>query len=138
MRDEARAIGTTLAAARPQALAALLRYFRDLDLAEELVGESGQVGRCQKGVAVVHRSRRRTLGSRDFGFRTWEPTGDAVHAGVGVADCGFARAEDVVHDGASATELPQRSATGELADQRSRQALAWTLPDRADWVSGKV
>lgn len=38
--DEARAIGTTLTAARPQALAALLRYFRDLDLAEEAFQEA--------------------------------------------------------------------------------------------------
>lgn len=40
MDEEARWIGTTLAAARPQALAALLRYFRDLDLAEEAFQEA--------------------------------------------------------------------------------------------------
>jgi RNA polymerase sigma-70 factor (ECF subfamily) len=33
-------IGTTLAAARPQAVAALLRYFRDLDVAEEAFQEA--------------------------------------------------------------------------------------------------
>jgi RNA polymerase sigma-70 factor (ECF subfamily) len=33
-------IGTTLAAARPRALAALLRYFRDLDVAEEAFQEA--------------------------------------------------------------------------------------------------
>ncbi|MCS0495902.1 RNA polymerase sigma factor [Ancylobacter sp. MQZ15Z-1] len=38
--DEAPWIGTTLAAARPQALAALLRYFHDLDLAEEAFQEA--------------------------------------------------------------------------------------------------
>lgn len=38
--DEARWIGTTLAAARPQAVAALLRYFRDIDLAEEAFQEA--------------------------------------------------------------------------------------------------
>ena len=38
--DAARTIGTTLTAARPQALAALLRYFRDLDLAEEAFQEA--------------------------------------------------------------------------------------------------
>jgi len=38
--DEARWIGPSLAAARPQALAALVRYFRDLDLAEEAFQEA--------------------------------------------------------------------------------------------------
>ena len=33
-------IGTTLTAARPRAIAALLRYFRDLDVAEEAFQEA--------------------------------------------------------------------------------------------------
>jgi RNA polymerase sigma-70 factor (ECF subfamily) len=40
MSEEARAFGLVLTAARPQAVAALLRYFRDLDLAEEAFQEA--------------------------------------------------------------------------------------------------
>ncbi|MDQ0511578.1 RNA polymerase sigma factor [Ancylobacter amanitiformis] len=39
-QEEARRIGATLTAARPQAIAALLRHFRDLDLAEEAFQEA--------------------------------------------------------------------------------------------------
>ena len=71
---------------------------------KEVVGEGSKVDGGQECVAVEHGSRR--LG----------PIGRAVHAGVGVDDGLLARAEDVVDDGGSATELPQRATAGELAD----------------------
>ena len=50
-------IGNILAAARPQAVAALLRYFRDLDMAEEAFQEASPAG--AEGVAEERPAARR-------------------------------------------------------------------------------
>lgn len=93
MRDEARAIGTTLAAARPQALAALLRYFRDLDLAEEAFQEA-----CVRAL------------------RSWPQNGPPRDAAAWLVFVGRNVALDTVRRRAKHAELPPEEAFSDTED----------------------
>ena len=93
MRDEARAIGTTLAAARPQALAALLRYFHDLDLAEEAFQEA-----CVRAL------------------RSWPQNGPPRDAAAWLIFVGRNVALDTVRRRAKQAELPPEEAFSDTED----------------------
>lgn len=93
MRDEARAIGTTLAAARPQALAALLRHFRDLDLAEEAFQEA-----CVRAL------------------RSWPQNGPPRDAAAWLVFVGRNVALDTVRRRAKHAELPPEEAFSDTED----------------------
>jgi len=97
--DEARWIGTTLAAARPQALAALLRYFRDLDLAEEAFQEA-----CLRAV------------------RTWPQNGPPRDAAAWLVFVGRNVALDVVRRRARQTELPPEEMLSDTGDAEAEIA----------------
>ncbi|MBS7544962.1 RNA polymerase sigma factor [Ancylobacter oerskovii] len=97
--DEARWIGTTLAAARPQALAALLRYFRDLDLAEEAFQEA-----CLRAL------------------RTWPQNGPPRDAAAWLAFVGRNVALDTVRRRAKQTELPPEEALSDTGDAEAEIA----------------
>ncbi|WP_210255291.1 RNA polymerase sigma factor [Ancylobacter pratisalsi] len=97
--DEARWIGTTLAAARPQALAALLRYFRDLDLAEEAFQEA-----CLRAL------------------RTWPQNGPPRDATAWLIFVGRNVALDTVRRRAKLTELPPEEALSDTQDTEAEIA----------------
>jgi RNA polymerase sigma-70 factor (ECF subfamily) len=97
--DEARWIGTTLAAARPQALAALLRYFRDLDLAEEAFQEA-----CLRAL------------------RTWPQNGPPRDAAAWLVFVGRNVALDAVRRRAKQTELPPEEVLSDTGDAESEIA----------------
>ncbi|QIB33698.1 RNA polymerase sigma factor [Ancylobacter pratisalsi] len=99
MMDEARWIGTTLAAARPQALAALLRYFRDLDLAEEAFQEA-----CLRAL------------------RTWPQNGPPRDATAWLIFVGRNVALDTVRRRAKLTELPPEEALSDTQDTEAEIA----------------
>ncbi|MBS9476565.1 RNA polymerase sigma factor [Ancylobacter radicis] len=91
--DEARRIGTTLAAARPQAVAALLRYFRDLDLAEEAFQEA-----CLRAL------------------RSWPQNGPPRDAAAWLIFVGRNVALDTVRRRARQTELPAEEMLSDIED----------------------
>ncbi|GAB4071907.1 RNA polymerase sigma factor [Ancylobacter sonchi] len=97
--DEARWIGTTLAAARPQALAALLRYFRDLDLAEEAYQEA-----CLRAL------------------RTWPQNGPPRDAAAWLVFVGRNVALDSVRRRAKQTELPPDDLISDTGDAEAEIA----------------
>ncbi|MCB4768457.1 RNA polymerase sigma factor [Ancylobacter sp. Lp-2] len=97
--DEARWIGTTLAAARPQALAALLRYFRDLDLAEEAYQEA-----CLRAL------------------RTWPQNGPPRDAAAWLVFVGRNVALDSVRRRAKQTELPPEDLLSDTGDAEAEIA----------------
>ncbi|MGA0564745.1 RNA polymerase sigma factor [Ancylobacter sp. VNQ12] len=99
MMDEARWIGTTLAAARPQALAALLRYFRDLDLAEEAFQEA-----CLRAL------------------KTWPQNGPPRDAAAWLVFVGRNVALDTVRRRARQTELPPEEAFSDTGDAEAEIA----------------
>lgn len=99
MDEEARWIGTTLAAARPQALAALLRYFRDLDLAEEAFQEA-----CLRAL------------------RTWPQNGPPRDASAWLIFVGRNIALDAVRRRAKQTELPPEEAFSDTEDAEAEIA----------------
>lgn len=99
MMDEARWIGTTLAAARPQALAALLRYFRDLDLAEEAFQEA-----CLRAL------------------KTWPQNGPPRDAAAWLVFVGRNVALDTVRRRAKQTELPPEEAFSDTDDAEAEIA----------------
>ncbi|WP_428030162.1 RNA polymerase sigma factor [Ancylobacter sp.] len=107
MTDEARRIGTMLAAARPQALAALLRYFRDLDLAEEAFQEA-----CLRAL------------------RTWPQNGPPRDAAAWLIFVGRNVALDTVRRRAKQTELPPEEAFSDTEDAET--AIAERM-DGADY-----
>lgn len=97
--DEARWIGTTLAAARPQAVAALLRYFRDLDLAEEAFQEA-----CLRAL------------------RTWPQNGPPRDAAAWLVFVGRNVALDTVRRQAKQTGLPPEEAFSDAEDTEAEIA----------------
>jgi RNA polymerase sigma-70 factor (ECF subfamily) len=97
--DEARWIGTTLAAARPQAVAALLRYFRDLDLAEEAFQEA-----CLRAL------------------RTWPQNGPPRDPAAWLVFVGRNVALDVVRRRAKQTELPPEDVLSDTEDAEEQLA----------------
>lgn len=97
--DEARWIGTTLAAARPQAVAALLRYFRDLDLAEEAFQEA-----CLRAL------------------RTWPQNGPPRDAAAWLVFVGRNVALDAVRRRAKQTELPPEEVLSDTEDAEAELA----------------
>lgn len=97
--DEARWIGTTLAAARPQAVAALLRYFRDLDLAEEAFQEA-----CLRAL------------------RTWPQNGPPRDAAAWLVFVGRNVALDAVRRRAKQTELPPEEVLSDTEDAEAEAA----------------
>jgi RNA polymerase sigma-70 factor (ECF subfamily) len=99
MMDEARWIGTTLAAARPQALAALLRYFRDLDLAEEAFQEA-----CLRAL------------------RSWPQNGPPRDAAAWLIFVGRNVALDTVRRRAKQAELPPEEAFSDTEDAEAEIA----------------
>lgn len=99
MMDEARWIGTTLAAARPQALAALLRYFRDLDLAEEAFQEA-----CLRAL------------------RSWPQNGPPRDAAAWLILVGRNVALDSVRRRAKQTDLPPEDALSDTGDAEAEIA----------------
>lgn len=99
MMDEARWIGTTLAAARPQALAALLRYFRDLDLAEEAFQEA-----CLRAL------------------KSWPQNGPPRDASAWLILVGRNVALDTVRRRAKQTELPPEEAFSDTGDTETEIA----------------
>ncbi|MDR6950863.1 RNA polymerase sigma-70 factor (ECF subfamily) [Ancylobacter sp. 3268] len=99
MMDEARWIGTTLAAARPQALAALLRYFRDLDLAEEAFQEA-----CLRAL------------------RSWPQNGPPRDPAAWLILVGRNVALDSVRRRAKQTDLPPEDALSDTGDAEAEIA----------------
>jgi RNA polymerase sigma-70 factor (ECF subfamily) len=97
--DEARWIGTTLTAARPQAVAALLRYFRDLDLAEEAFQEA-----CLRAL------------------KTWPQNGPPRDAAAWLVFVGRNVALDTVRRQAKQTELPPEEAFSDAEDTEAEIA----------------
>ncbi|WP_404977650.1 RNA polymerase sigma factor [Ancylobacter sp. 3268] len=97
--DEARWIGTTLAAARPQALAALLRYFRDLDLAEEAFQEA-----CLRAL------------------RSWPQNGPPRDPAAWLILVGRNVALDSVRRRAKQTDLPPEDALSDTGDAEAEIA----------------
>lgn len=97
--DEARWIGTTLAAARPQAVAALLRYFRDLDLAEEAFQEA-----CLRAL------------------KTWPQNGPPRDAAAWLIFVGRNVALDTVRRQAKQTGLPPEEAFSDTEDTEAEIA----------------
>ena len=97
--DETRWIGTTLAAARPQAIAALLRYFRDLDLAEEAFQEA-----CLRAL------------------RTWPQNGPPRDAAAWLVFVGRNVALDTVRRRAKHTELPPEEILSDTEDAEAEIA----------------
>lgn len=97
--DEARWIGTTLAAARPQAVAALLRYFRDLDLAEEAFQEA-----CLRAL------------------KTWPQNGPPRDAAAWLVFVGRNVALDTVRRQAKQTGLPPEEAFSDTEDTEAEIA----------------
>lgn len=97
--EETRWIGATLAAARPQALAALLRYFRDLDLAEEAFQEA-----CLRAL------------------RTWPQSGPPRDAAGWLIFVGRNVALDAVRRRAKQTGLPPEEALSDREDAEAAMA----------------
>ncbi|MDF2619466.1 MAG: putative polymerase, sigma-24 subunit, subfamily [Xanthobacteraceae bacterium] len=97
--DEARWIGTTLTAARPQAVAALLRYFRDLDLAEEAFQEA-----CLRAL------------------KTWPQNGPPRDAAAWLIFVGRNVALDTVRRQAKQTGLPPEEAFSDTEDTEAEIA----------------
>jgi RNA polymerase sigma-70 factor (ECF subfamily) len=97
--DEARWIGTTLAAARPQAVAALLRYFRDLDLAEEAFQEA-----CLRAL------------------KTWPQNGPPRDPAAWLVFVGRNVALDAVRRRAKQTELPPEEVLSDTEDAEEQLA----------------
>ncbi|MFG1304647.1 RNA polymerase sigma factor [Xanthobacter autotrophicus] len=97
--EKARWIGTTLAAARPQALAALLRYFRDLDLAEEAFQEA-----CLKAI------------------RTWPCNGPPRDAVAWLVFVGRNVALDTVRRQARQTGMPPEEVLSDTSDAEAEVA----------------
>lgn len=97
--DEARWIGTTLTAARPQAVAALLRYFRDLDLAEEAFQEA-----CLRAL------------------KTWPQNGPPRDAAAWLVFVGRNVALDTVRRQAKQTGLPPEEAFSDTEDTEAEIA----------------
>ena len=97
--EEVREIGLTLAAARPQALAALLRHFRDLDLAEEAFQEA-----CLRAL------------------RTWPQNGPPRDAAAWLIFVGRNVALDTVRRRAKHTELPPEDALSDTGDAEAEIA----------------
>jgi RNA polymerase sigma-70 factor (ECF subfamily) len=97
--DEARWIGPTLAAARPQAVAALLRYFRDLDLAEEAFQEA-----CLRAL------------------KTWPQNGPPRDPAAWLVFVGRNVALDVVRRRAKQTELPPEEVLSDTEDAEEQLA----------------
>ncbi|MFK8253844.1 RNA polymerase sigma factor [Ancylobacter terrae] len=92
-------IGTSLAAARPQALAALLRYFRDLDLAEEAFQEA-----CLRAL------------------RTWPQNGPPRDPAAWLVFVGRNVALDAVRRRAKQTELPPEDVLSDTDDAEAALA----------------
>ena len=86
-------IDAALTAARPQALGALLRYFRDLDLAEEAYQEA-----CLRAL------------------RTWPDKGPPRDAAAWLIFVGRNLAIDSLRRGAKQTALPEEAAISDLDD----------------------
>lgn len=97
--EETRWIGTTLAAARPQALAALLRYFRDLDLAEEAFQE-----------ASLH------------ALAAWPRSGPPRDPAAWLIFVGRNVALDAVRRRARQTELPSEDTLSDIGDAEAAMA----------------
>lgn len=97
--DEARWIGTTLTAARPQAVAALLRYFRDLELAEEAFQEA-----CLRAL------------------KTWPQNGPPRDAAAWLIFVGRNVALDTVRRQAKQTGLPPEEAFSDTEDTEAEIA----------------
>ncbi len=97
--EETRWIGATLAAARPPALAALLRYFRDLDLAEEAFQEA-----CLRAL------------------RTWPQSGPPRDAAGWLIFVGRNVALDAVRRRAKQTGLPPEEALSDREDAEAAMA----------------
>ncbi|TSJ64052.1 RNA polymerase sigma factor [Starkeya sp. 3C] len=91
--EEAHWIGSTLTAARPQAVAALLRYFRDLDLAEEAFQEA-----CLRAL------------------KTWPQNGPPRDPAAWLIFVGRNVALDTVRRQAKQTELPPEEAFSDTED----------------------
>ncbi len=99
MSEEARAFGPVLAAARPQAVAALLRYFRDLDLAEEAFQEA-----CLRAL------------------KSWPQNGPSRDAAAWLIFVGRNVALDSVRRRAKQTELPPEEAFSDTDDAEAEVA----------------
>lgn len=99
MSEEARAFGPVLAAARPQAVAALLRYFRDLDLAEEAFQEA-----CLRAL------------------KSWPQNGPPRDAAAWLIFVGRNVALDSVRRRAKQTELPPEEAFSDTDDAEAEVA----------------
>jgi len=97
--EQAQSIGVMLAAARPQALAALLRYFRDLDLAEEAFQEA-----CLRAL------------------KAWPQNGPPRDAAAWLIFVGRNVALDTVRRRAKHTELPDEEALSDTEDAEAEIA----------------
>ncbi len=97
--EETRWIGATFAAARPQAVAALLRYFRDLDLAEEAFQEASL----------------RAL-------KTWPKSGPPRDPAAWLIFVGRNVALDAVRRQARQTELPPEDTFSDTEDAEAEMA----------------
>ncbi len=93
MSEDPRWLDVALASARPQAMAALLRYFRDLDLAEEAFQEA-----CLRAL------------------RSWPANGPPRDAAAWLAFVGRNVAIDTVRRRARLTPLPPEEALSDLGD----------------------
>jgi RNA polymerase sigma-70 factor (ECF subfamily) len=97
--SDLRWIDTALTSARPQAIGALLRYFRDLDIAEEAFQEA-----CLRAL------------------KTWPQNGPPRDAAAWLIMVGRNVAIDSVRRGKKQTELPEEDKISDLGDAESELA----------------
>jgi len=106
---DATSLGSVLAAARPQAVAALVRYFRDLDTAEEAYQEA-----CLRAL------------------RTWPKSGPPRDAAAWLIMVGKNAAIDAVRRTSRNTPLPPEELISDLADVETPRVEALDNADYRD------
>src|SRR6185503_15886228 len=104
-------IDAALVSARPQAVAALLRYFRDLDLAEEAFQDA-----CLRAL------------------KSWPANGPPRDPAAWLIMVGRNAAIDSVRRRAKQTELPDEDALSDLSDAEADQAERLDASDYRDDV----
>jgi RNA polymerase sigma-70 factor (ECF subfamily) len=104
-------IDGAITAARPQAVAALLRYFRDLDLAEEAFQDA-----CLRAL------------------KSWPANGPPRDPAAWLIMVGRNAAIDSVRRRAKQTELPDEDALSDLSDAEADQAESLDASDYRDDV----
>jgi RNA polymerase sigma-70 factor, ECF subfamily len=104
-------IDAAMSSARPQALAALLRYFRDLDLAEEAFQDA-----CLRAL------------------KSWPANGPPRDPAAWLIMVGRNAAIDSVRRRAKQTELPDEDALSDLSDAEAEQANRLDAADYRDDV----